>query len=370
MYCDMHGHSMRKNVFMYACNYRGSGFGIEDGKTNIFIRLLPFLLSKRNRLFSYEDSHFRLERFKEATARIVNFKEFNILASYTLEASFFGPELFEAGADSEDNHMDTAQLESLGRDLCKQLMIFISPREFRIKLQELSNYLNPPKTPFIKKRAASARRKETFREEMGEALPDTGEFNVKEAIEEIPEENFEGLCMPEDKSQSGGSDSEASDNDEKKICYLLEKMKKRKKSKKHEKHKSQHICQNSIPSTKRIRNSSLTPEFIIKSRSKSKISSIKSSFNNLCVKSTVKKTLLKSPYVEEIRETFNNLSSIESKPFIEKQKKIREATPVITRRGANGFFISSMQNESCESSRFRPFQKLNEKGFKMINLRK
>ena len=38
---------------------------------------------------SYKDCKFALEKEKESTARIVVFKEINIINSYTLEASFY-----------------------------------------------------------------------------------------------------------------------------------------------------------------------------------------------------------------------------------------------------------------------------------------
>ena len=359
MYCDMHGHSMKKNVFMYACSYKTPGFGLEDGKTNIFIRLVPFLLSKRNKLFSYGNCHFRLERFKEATARIVNFKEFNILASYTLEASFFGPEVKEN--EHADNHMDTLQLESLGRDLCKQLTIFLSPKDFSNKLQELSNYLNSPSMSFMKRRATSARRKETIIEDNEEIIPGADEFNIKEAIKEIPEENFNGLSLEEEKSDSGGSDLDASNNDEKKIMYLLAKGKSDIHKKKHEKHRSLHICQNHHPSNRKFQNYSISPDVVLNSRSKSRMSSIKKSYQNIILKPQPKKTLLKSPCPEESITIFQNFSSLDIKPPLDKQRKIRERISVKTSRGDNGFIISSLNVEKQEPGISKVMQKILEK---------
>lgn len=366
MYCDMHGHSMKKNVFMYACDYKSSDFGLEDRKTNIFIRLIPFLLSKRNRLFSYESSHFRLEKFKETTARIVNFKEFNILASYTLEASFFGPEVKDN--DDIDSHMNTDQLESLGRDLCKQLTIFLSPKEFRSKFHELYNYLNSPTPSVAKRRAISARRKETSREDSSPVLG-TDEFDIQEAIKEIPEEQLQGLCLNEEKSDSGGSDIEASDNDEKKISYLLSKNKKKIK-KRHEKNRFSHICQNKITSQVKPRNLSLTPDLNFNTRSKSRISVIKSSYNNNPAKSNQKRTLLKSSFVDETSDKIHNSSSFDIKQGPEKPRKFRESVPIRTSRGMNGFIISSPYLENSESTVYKSIHKLTEKHFNSIYLKK
>jgi len=47
---------------------------------------------QKNELFKLKGCRFRLERGREATARVAIFKEFNIMNSFTLECSFFGKE--------------------------------------------------------------------------------------------------------------------------------------------------------------------------------------------------------------------------------------------------------------------------------------
>ena len=61
MFCDFHGHSRKQNVFMYGCDRK------EDHRA---FRILPYMLSKLNPYFSYESSHFGIQRSKEQTARI------------------------------------------------------------------------------------------------------------------------------------------------------------------------------------------------------------------------------------------------------------------------------------------------------------
>ena len=46
-------------------------------------------------IFNIRDCKFAMEREKETTARIVLFKEFGILNSYTLECTFFGSDFFK-----------------------------------------------------------------------------------------------------------------------------------------------------------------------------------------------------------------------------------------------------------------------------------
>jgi murein tripeptide amidase MpaA len=53
LFTDIHGHSRKKNVFMYGCNV--NNFEPMSGKSNDMIRLLPFMINERNKLFSYKD---------------------------------------------------------------------------------------------------------------------------------------------------------------------------------------------------------------------------------------------------------------------------------------------------------------------------
>ena len=93
LYVDIHGHSSKKNIFMYGCHYYGSEGATQ--KYNNLIRMLPYLLSQHCKTFSYKECRFQIEREKETTARIVLFKELGIVKSYTLEATFFGCEEFK-----------------------------------------------------------------------------------------------------------------------------------------------------------------------------------------------------------------------------------------------------------------------------------
>jgi hypothetical protein len=88
LYCDLHAHSMQKHIFMYGCSSFSND--IDYIRRNAAIRLIPLLISLMSKYFSYEFSRFRMEKYKESTARIVLFKEFDITNSYTCEASFLG----------------------------------------------------------------------------------------------------------------------------------------------------------------------------------------------------------------------------------------------------------------------------------------
>lgn len=91
LYCDLHGHSRKQNAFFYGCSYKN--FEHEGRIKNAQLRIIPLLCCHKNSIFSFKDCRFRIEKSKESTARVVVFKEFNIMNSFTLESSFYGKEI-------------------------------------------------------------------------------------------------------------------------------------------------------------------------------------------------------------------------------------------------------------------------------------
>lgn len=89
MFCDMHGHSRKRNVFMYGCVSGQSD--MNQHRNNNLIRLIPYLFSQKSKLFCFSDCKFANEKEKESTARLVMFKEFQVMNSYTLESTFYAP---------------------------------------------------------------------------------------------------------------------------------------------------------------------------------------------------------------------------------------------------------------------------------------
>lgn len=88
MCCDMHGHSRNMDLFMYSCLDSVSA-------NNLVIRSIPVGVDRHIPIFNIKNCNFALEKDKENTARVVLFKEFGILASFTLEATFYGSEQFK-----------------------------------------------------------------------------------------------------------------------------------------------------------------------------------------------------------------------------------------------------------------------------------
>ncbi|KAJ3321687.1 Cytosolic carboxypeptidase 3 [Boothiomyces sp. JEL0866] len=117
LFCDMHGHNRKHGVFLYGCN---NDF---DPSKRYMERVFPYMLSKQYpEVFSFKRCQFQLQKKKEGTARIVMFKEFGILNSFTLEASFCG----SIDNDKDNFHFNPNHLTVMGVSIVKTLYEFFS----------------------------------------------------------------------------------------------------------------------------------------------------------------------------------------------------------------------------------------------------
>jgi len=81
MYLDLHGHSVKKNVFAY-----GPEYPIYD-LNYIKCRLLPKLISQCTDMFRFYSCIFKISPGKKNTSRAIFFTEFEIHNCFTIEAS-------------------------------------------------------------------------------------------------------------------------------------------------------------------------------------------------------------------------------------------------------------------------------------------
>ena len=81
LYLDFHGHSVRKNVFMY-----GPEFTLMDNEY-YESRIFPKIIDNRTEMFRYYSCIFKITEEKKTTARAIFLKQHNISLSYTIEAS-------------------------------------------------------------------------------------------------------------------------------------------------------------------------------------------------------------------------------------------------------------------------------------------
>ena len=83
-FVDMHGHSRKKNVFIY-----GPPFPLHC-KDYFKVRVIPKLLSEETEMFRFFGCRFQNDLCKARAARIVLWKELGISNCFTIEASFHG----------------------------------------------------------------------------------------------------------------------------------------------------------------------------------------------------------------------------------------------------------------------------------------
>ena len=82
LFCDLHGHSRKHNIFMYGCH---------NPKVPEETRIFPYLLSKISKYFSFDSSRFGVQKSKESTARIALYKDLqNVPNIFTMESTFSG----------------------------------------------------------------------------------------------------------------------------------------------------------------------------------------------------------------------------------------------------------------------------------------
>ncbi|XP_077626812.1 cytosolic carboxypeptidase 3 isoform X2 [Crocuta crocuta] len=118
LYCDLHGHSTKENIFMYGCD--GS-----DKCKALYLqqRIFPLMLSKNcPDKFSFSACKFNVQKSKEGTGRVVMWK-MGIRNSFTMEATFCGSTL----GNKRGTHFNTKDLESMGYHFCDSLLDYCDP---------------------------------------------------------------------------------------------------------------------------------------------------------------------------------------------------------------------------------------------------
>lgn len=125
--CDLHGHSRKKNIFMY-----GNSGRVND---RLKERIFPCLMDKNCDIFNFADCAFAVQKAKESTARVVCWKELNITNTFTLEASFCGPDQGKFA----DYHFNLDLLQEVGHKFCETILDFCDPDQIKVKqvLEEL-----------------------------------------------------------------------------------------------------------------------------------------------------------------------------------------------------------------------------------------
>ncbi|KAG7398042.1 Cytosolic carboxypeptidase 2 [Phytophthora boehmeriae] len=141
IYCDLHGHSINRNIFMYGCYTKkrptvadaastmlnavptpNSATRIAAVVTNVKTdpRVFPMIVARYASCFAFENCDFNVHKSKMTTARVVVNQELGVTNSYTLEASFCGSDF----GTHKDTQFSTWDLEEMGRAWCKSLLVY------------------------------------------------------------------------------------------------------------------------------------------------------------------------------------------------------------------------------------------------------
>ncbi|XP_051950822.1 cytosolic carboxypeptidase 1 isoform X2 [Xyrauchen texanus] len=152
VFCDYHGHSRKKNVFMYGCSVKETVWQTNVNTSNCDLhedlgyRTLPKLLSQMAPAFSLSSCSFVVERSKEATARVVVWREIGVQRSYTMESTLCGCDQ----GKYKGLQIGTRELEEMGAQFCVGLLRlrrFTNPLELHNHNSHLLDMENDLKDP-------------------------------------------------------------------------------------------------------------------------------------------------------------------------------------------------------------------------------
>ncbi|VDK23134.1 unnamed protein product [Taenia asiatica] len=124
IYIDLHGHSRMKDIFVYGCDphlswkasdatdYLGVAAGSSD---DCFLELAELVV------FPYS---YSVSRVKEATGRVVVWRQFGVARSYTLEASYCGTtrNCWKGEEVGAGHQISPCILQNVGASLCKAFL--------------------------------------------------------------------------------------------------------------------------------------------------------------------------------------------------------------------------------------------------------
>lgn len=130
-FIDMHGHSRKKNVFIY-----GPPLPLHSSKY-LQVRVIPKLLSEETEMFRFFGCRFQNDLCKARAARIVLWKELAINNCFTLEASFHS--YFDS---NKINHeFTTKAYEEMGAGLVNSLyeyMMILEEEDRKKQLKKIA----------------------------------------------------------------------------------------------------------------------------------------------------------------------------------------------------------------------------------------
>lgn len=82
LFCDFHGHSKKKDSFIYGCNNKVQP---------LTCREFPYIFDQTSKYFNYNHCNFSVQKNKEGTSRVSLFHSLKLPNIFTHETSFCGP---------------------------------------------------------------------------------------------------------------------------------------------------------------------------------------------------------------------------------------------------------------------------------------
>ncbi|XP_024870764.1 cytosolic carboxypeptidase 2-like [Temnothorax curvispinosus] len=126
IYCDLHAHSRKHNIFAYGCESKRTGC---TGKLSE--QVFPLMLHKNAAdKFSFENCKFHVEKGKEGTGRVVVWS-MGVQNSYTMEASMGGTKI----GSRCGTHFSIQDYEQIGRAFCETLLDFYDQDPMKERLR-------------------------------------------------------------------------------------------------------------------------------------------------------------------------------------------------------------------------------------------
>ncbi|KAL4641901.1 cytosolic carboxypeptidase 4-like [Arapaima gigas] len=123
VFCDYHGHSRKKNVFLYGCSVKetlwqsGSAVDTTTLKEDPGYRTISKTLDRIAPAFAFNSCNYLVEKSREATARVVVWR-IGVLRSYTMESTYNG---CDQGI-YKGLQIGTRELEEMGMKFCLSLL--------------------------------------------------------------------------------------------------------------------------------------------------------------------------------------------------------------------------------------------------------
>ncbi|XP_029109367.1 cytosolic carboxypeptidase 4 [Scleropages formosus] len=219
VFCDYHGHSRKKNVFLYGCSvketlwYSGSVINTATLKEDTGYHTIAKVLSQLAPAFSLNSCSYVVEKSRESTARVVVWREMGVHRSYTMESTYNG---CNQGI-YKDMQLGTRELEEMGAHFCASLLslrrnsVLCNAKLMHHATALLDLEVNPPDH-------SSQKSFEDDEPPCSETIEYCGNYYLKHSGDELDSEINDNVSSSEEEDEK---DEEDDNDDDKEIDCLI-----------------------------------------------------------------------------------------------------------------------------------------------------